>query len=601
MLELLLMLLAAVSWCYWGIALFWTRAFFLSHPMKDLLVDSQYTPPVSILKPMKGLDYQVYENLTSFCRQDYPSHELLFGVTDPNDPALAVVEKLKREFPERNISSFVAPPLGMNDKVSILHYLAGMAHNDLLAISDSDMRVTPDYLRRVVAPLSDPDVGLVTCPYRGEDPATLTARLEALHMGATFLPSIIVARRVLSMRFALGATVVLRRGDLERAGGFAAIADYLADDYQLAAIMARLGMRVYLSDYVASSMLGSTTFWEEWDREVRWAQCNRVNRPREYPGILLTFSTPLALLLTVVSEGVHWPFLAVALALRWAVGWLAMGYADNRSVRRWLFWLPVRDMLSALIWCAGGVTRRVVWRRQKYALQQGGYLAPVARPAPRLMQGRCPNLLRRSVYRLDSWQRKRHRIFEFSQDKACLFRLSVRPSDSEVVLADGTQVHQGELVGELHLWNEHIPPMPEEGADLGWALAFRRQMKHSLDHLAAYIQHDGRLGTVPAFCGDITFGNKYEADRLQEVLERWGFQVVQRNDGASPWRRFASFWENLYGLLLIWTFNPGSLKGHGMIRAQPDRLWLSRQVLVDRFGMRSKKLTAGQDAVAVLS
>lgn len=376
MLEMLLLLLTVASWLYWLVAWWWVRAFFRARPELDL----SFTPPVSILKPVKGVDAQAYQNFASFCQQDYPDFELLFGVSDPEDPVIPVVECLQRDFPQRSIRLVVAQASGANGKASLLHHLVAQAHHEVLVVSDSDMRVTPDYLRRVVAPLTDERIGLVTCPYRGEAPLTLTARLEALHMGVTFLPSVVVARRFLAMRFALGATVALRCSDLARLGGFAAVADYLADDYQLGARMAGLGLRVHLSDYVVASVLGATTFREQWDREVRWARCTRVCRPREYPGMLLTFSTPLAAALALVSgfASLGWLALAMSLFLRWLVVWLVAGYTGDQVVRRWLIWLPVRDMLSALVWCAGGMGQRVIWRGQEFIVQPDGRIQPLS-------------------------------------------------------------------------------------------------------------------------------------------------------------------------------------------------------------------------------
>ncbi|MGA9351621.1 MAG: bacteriohopanetetrol glucosamine biosynthesis glycosyltransferase HpnI [Anaerolineae bacterium] len=370
MLETLLFLLTVASWLYWLVACWWVRAFF--HDRLD--PNPGFMPPVSILKPVKGLDFQAYENFVSFCQQDYPHFELLFGMSDPADPAIPVVERLQQSFPRHNIRLSVVQASGSNHKASILHGLANQARHELLVVSDSDMRVTPDYLRRVVAPLADEQIGLVTCPYRGEAPFNLTARLEALYVGSTFLPSVIVARRFLDMRFALGATVALRRSDLARIGGFAAVANYLADDYQLGARVADLGLRVHLSDYVVASVLGATTFRDQWDREVRWARCSRVSRPLEYPGLLLTFSTPLAVTLALVTGFAPLGRLTLLISalVRWLVAWLVAGYAGDQVVRQWLVWLPVRDMLSALIWCAGGLGRRVTWRGEEFRLQADG-------------------------------------------------------------------------------------------------------------------------------------------------------------------------------------------------------------------------------------
>jgi ceramide glucosyltransferase len=275
----------------------------------------------------------------------------------------------------------VASATGANPKVAILRTLADASRYEVLVVSDSDVRVAPDYLRRVVAPLADEGLGMITCPYRGTAPLTLTARLEALYMGVTFLPSVMVARQYLDMRFALGATMALRREDLARAGGFAAVADCLADDYQLGAAIAATGKRVALSDYMVSIHLGPTTFREQWDREVRWARCASVSRPLEYPALWFTYSTPLGVILVLVlgSGALAWAPLGVSLLLRWAVGWWVTGYTGEEDLRRWLIWLPLRDMLSALVWLAGAAGRRVVWRGERYVVRADGRMEPVRR------------------------------------------------------------------------------------------------------------------------------------------------------------------------------------------------------------------------------
>jgi ceramide glucosyltransferase len=227
--------------------------------------------------------------------------------------------------------------------------------------------------------LVDPSVGLVTCPYRGAEPRSSAAQLEALHMGATFLPAVLVARQFLAMRFALGATMALRRPDLNRLGGFAALADYLADDYQLGARVAALGLRVHLSDYIIACVLGATDFRDEWNREVRWARTNRVCRPVEYPVMLLTFSTPLALVLALVRQFAE-PALMVLLTsvlLRWLIAWAVSGYTGDQEVRRGVLWLPARDLLSAAVWLAGLAGRHVTWRGEKFVLHSDGRLEAV--------------------------------------------------------------------------------------------------------------------------------------------------------------------------------------------------------------------------------
>ncbi len=394
MITALLAAFILFSWLYWLVALWLVFDFFKTEGhyrnREERLradgcpADTSACPPVSILKPVKGVDAQAYQNFASFCRQDYPDYELLFGVADPDDPVIPLIERLRREFPQISIRLFIVQPTGANRKASLLHHLAGQACHEILVVSDSDMRVTPDYLRRVTAPLADPTVGLVTCPYLGMDAQNLTAGLEALHMGVTFLPSITVARKVIGMRFAMGASVTLRRSDLARIGGFAALADYLADDYQLGARIAGLGLQVRLSDYVVRCVLGAPRFIEQWEREVRWMRCASVSRPLEYPGLLLSYATPLALvLLSLMGPTPESQQLLIgSVLLRWVVAWLVSGRVGDHDSRQWLLWLPVRDVLSALTWIVGGLGREIVWRGERFILTKHGRMTPAP---PRLV------------------------------------------------------------------------------------------------------------------------------------------------------------------------------------------------------------------------
>jgi ceramide glucosyltransferase len=374
-LQLLLLLLVAVSWIYWLLAWWMTRRFFRSRPRAP----TDYAPPVSLLKPVRGLDAQALTNFTSFCQQDYPQYELLFGFADADDPGIAVVRQLQSECPELAIRLVTGPVLGPNRKASLLHHLVERAQHDILVISDSDMRVTPDYLRRVVAPLEDPVTGLVTCCYRGENARTLPAGLEALYIGTCFLPSAIIANQVFKFGFAMGSTAALRRSELARLGGFRSIAEYLADDYQLGARIAELGLRVHLSDYVVATVLGATHFRELWHRETRWNRCARVSRPWCYPGLLITFSTPLALLHILLSGStpIGWGMLAVSVAVRWLASTLISASTGDVVSRRWLLWLPARDVLNILVWLIGGLGRLIVWRGDRFILRSNGRMEPV--------------------------------------------------------------------------------------------------------------------------------------------------------------------------------------------------------------------------------
>ena len=368
-----LLLLTLVSWCYWIFAWWCVRAFFrnpqAAHP--------DFCPPVSILKPVKGLDPQAYENFASFARQEYPEYEILFGVQDTEDPAVPVIRRIQRDFPQLNIRLITGPPVGTNPKASLLYHLASQARYQILAMSDSDMRVTADYLKQVVAPLANPKVGLVTCLYKGGKAHNLAAQIEALYIGGSFLPSVLVGRRYLSMRFALGATIVVHQRHLEAIGGLRAVADHLAEDYEMGARIGAQGKEVYLSKYITTYIVGAGNFRELWHRQVRWAKCIRVSRWQEYPGLILTFSLPLATAMALLGRSVPWTtgVLVTSLLVRWGVAWLVSGYTEDSVLRRSLLLLPLSDIFTFLVWCRGGLGRRVVWRGQEFQLISDGRLA----------------------------------------------------------------------------------------------------------------------------------------------------------------------------------------------------------------------------------
>jgi ceramide glucosyltransferase len=594
MIKLILIALTVASWVYWLLAWWWVRTFFKSGPIEAI----DYTPPVTILKPVKGLDPQAYENFASFCRQDYPDFELIFGVADKDDPVIPVIEQLQRDFPERQIRLIIAPATRVNRKASLLQAVSAHVRHEVLVVSDSDMRVRPDYLRRVVAPLADKSVGLVTCPYQGRYPVTLTARLEALHMGVTFLPSVLVARRFLSMRFAMGATVALRRSDLARIGGFNAVADYLADDYQLGVLISNLGLRVKMSDYIVDSIIGPTTFVEQWNREVRWAHCNRVSRPVEYPGLILTFSTPLALLLMLVTSfsALSLVALGISLLLRWAVGFLVLGITDNKPLRRWLIWLPLRDMLSAFVWGAGTIGRRVVWRGEEFVLASDGRLEPVHAVAWGFSESKLPLVVEWLVRILDAVLRRVYHIFEFDPRPQAMLRLSLGKAGRDLDLSDGTRIARGDPIGELHFWNEHLPPMPEGGPDLGWARAFHRGVTGSLSKLTVYIENDERFKDVQAFRGNAFFGGGYEWNHGIKLAARWGFDLVACEPRTGLGQRLMGFLESGYALALVRVFTPASMKDISVGGVRNIEIWMPRSVLMAKYGAR-KQLRDGVEEI----
>lgn len=371
-----LLALAGLSWAYWLLALVAVRRHLRAAPPAPAAL-----PPVSLLKPVRGVDAGARESYESFFRLDYPVYELLFAVADPADPVLPLLAELRVAHPGVPVQVVIAPAPGPNRKACLLDALARAARHDVLVATDSDIRVAPSWLRDVVAALWAPGVGLVTCPYRGAEPRSLAARLEALHMGVTFLPSTVVASRWLGVPFAMGSTMALRRGDLDALGGFAPLAEYLADDYQLGARVAALGRRVVLSSHVVESVLGRTALRDGWEREVRWARGTRVSQPAGHVGYALTFSTPLAVLALVATgfAPAGWVVLAGALAVRWGVGAGVARATGDRAALRALPLLPLRDALTAAVWTAALAGRRVVWRGEAFDVDPAGRLRPAAR------------------------------------------------------------------------------------------------------------------------------------------------------------------------------------------------------------------------------
>lgn len=332
--------------------------------------------PISILKPLKGTDPEMYESFRSHCLQDYPEYEIIFGVSDPEDPAIECVNKLQREFPNRRIHVMVCPRiLGTNVKVSNLAQMLTEARYHRLIVNDSDIRVRPDYLRRVTAPLTDPRVGMVTSLYRGMAGATLGSRLEALGISTDFCPSVLTARQLEGgIRFGLGSTLAFRRAELEKIGGFASFIDYLADDYELGKRIASLGLNVDLSDVVVETFLPPYRLREFLAHQLRWARGVRDARPRGYFGLVFTFGLLWALLAVAASRGAlwSWAMLAVTLLLRLAVS-LVVGWVILRDdqVLRYAWLIPLRDLIAVGVWIASLGGHTVIWRGDRFGIKDG--------------------------------------------------------------------------------------------------------------------------------------------------------------------------------------------------------------------------------------
>lgn len=333
-------------------------------------------PPVSILKPLKGSDPEMYESFRSHCLQNYPQHEIIFGVSDPNDPAIESVKKLQQEFPHREIRLVLCPKiLGANVKVSNLVQMLTEASHQYLIVNDSDIRVGGDYLRRVIAPLAKHEVGMVTCLYRGVASATLGSRLEALGISTDFCPSVLAARQIEGgIRFGLGSTLAFRRPDLEKIGGFASFVDHLADDFELGKRIAGLGLTVKLSDVVVETFLPSYRLRDFMAHQLRWARGIRDARAGGYFGLIFTFGFFWALLALVASQGALWGWGALAgiLLLRFAVAALVgRAVLGDSQVLRTCWLIPLRDLIAVLVWIASFCGHTVTWRGDQFILKDG--------------------------------------------------------------------------------------------------------------------------------------------------------------------------------------------------------------------------------------
>jgi len=339
------------------------------------LRSAPFLPPVSILKPLKGIDPEIYQSFRSHCLQEYPEYEIIFGVSDPDDPAVDSVRRLQGEFPEHRIELVVSrKTLGANVKVSNLMQMLPEARYDLVIVNDSDIRVAPDYLRRVTAPLADPAMGLVTCLYRGVAAATLGSRLEALGISTDFCAGVLAARQLEGgIHFGLGSTLAFRRADLQNAGGFAGFVDYLADDYELGRRIASSGLAVELSDTVVETYLPAYSMREFLGHQLRWARGIRDARAGGYYGLVFTFGLAWALLALGVSRGTAWAWaaLAVTLALRLAVAGMAARVLRDRRVLNDLWLIPLRDLIAVLVWFASLSGNTVTWRGERFRLRQG--------------------------------------------------------------------------------------------------------------------------------------------------------------------------------------------------------------------------------------
>ncbi len=331
--------------------------------------DPKALPPISVLKPAGGAEPSLFENIESHLAQDYPDWELLVGV---EESAHDLAVELSRRFPGVKVVSCEAPNSG-NRKVAILEQLVQQARHDLLVVNDADIRVQPQYLRRVAGALG-PGVGLATCLYRAKPGPTLASRIDAFWISAEFAGQALAARATQGLRFGLGATLAFRRADLERIGGFAAIRDFLADDYQLGARIAELGKQVVLAPEVVETAACELRWRDVWSRHLRWSRTIRLSRPLGHAGLILTQPVVWSLALLATGELATWTLAvgALGLACRLAAAWATGRATGSDFVLRQLWLAPLVDLWSFAAWACSFTSRRVVWRGREIELDSSG-------------------------------------------------------------------------------------------------------------------------------------------------------------------------------------------------------------------------------------
>ncbi len=376
--------LSALTLCGIGfsaVAIWSTRRF---HQSASQEPSTDFAPTVSILKPVKGVDTDSYEAFRSHCLQNYVGeYQIIFGVNDAADSAIPLVQKLIAEFPARDIRLVICSEVfGTNRKVSNLMHLLGEAKHDYVLVNDGDIHVPPEYLSSVMSLFSSPETGMVTCLYRGRPGNTLASQLEALGISTDFAAGVLTARRMEGgLRFGLGSTLAMSRSALQKIGGFNAVVDYLADDYQLGKRVADSGLKVELAPVIVETSVPSYSFHQFWLHQLRWARTMRVSRPNGYRGLALTYALPWSILLVMLAPGAWWSsslLLAAAIARAssaFSVGWLALRY---RFLFRDLWLLPVRDLLALATWMWSYAGTSITWRGERFQLKDGRML-PVSK------------------------------------------------------------------------------------------------------------------------------------------------------------------------------------------------------------------------------
>lgn len=373
-LQWLVLLLALAPFVYYLVCIYCIYAFFSKNARPPS--PGAFAPPISILKPVRGVDREAYENFASFCRQDYPEYEVLFAVADVDDPAIRIIVRLIRNFPERSIRLLVgAPPLGANSKVNKLCRLVREAKYDLLVMNDSDVRVDRNYLRDVAAPFAKPEVGAATTFYRGMAEGSIAAKLEGLALATETVPNALVARQMEGkVQFAFGWTMATTKQHLAQIGGFEAMANHHSDDFELGNRIAAQGLSIEFVRHPVWMVFPKETIREYLRHELRWAIGLRNVRPAGYFGLALTFGMPWAVLAAVASPslGIAAGYLLAYMVLRLGQTWAAGVWGLGDPLTRKNLWLvPLRDALNFVVWTTGCFSSKIKWRGLDFQVKKG--------------------------------------------------------------------------------------------------------------------------------------------------------------------------------------------------------------------------------------
>jgi ceramide glucosyltransferase len=367
-----LLVLAAAPLAYYLVAIVAALRFYTARAARP---GAEFVPPVSLLKPVYGVDFASRANWESFCRQDYADYEILFCVNNLEDPAVPLIQQAIRDYPQRSIRLLShAPKIGSNQKVNNLALLAREAKHEILVQSDGDVRVSPDYLKNVVAEFADKSVGVVSCFYRGVAEMNFWAEIEAVGAASDFFAGALVADLPGEVTFALGASVATTKMWLGKIGGYEALADLLADDYEIGNRVHKAGGRVLLSREAVWTMYPAQTFKSFWEHQVRWARTVRMVRPASFLGLLVTHGLPWCIVAALVAP-TAWigaGFVAAYLVLRLLMAWVVGVWGVGDEVLRKKLWLvPMRDAIHFVVWVAGFVSNRVTWGGVEYAVDSG--------------------------------------------------------------------------------------------------------------------------------------------------------------------------------------------------------------------------------------